>query len=425
LSRVCSKIILNHGRKDSWTRGRLTYPKVAIKGFREKAEFRKGKAMVKLKDIAEKCNTSAATVSKALHDSDELSPETISRIKKIAAQMGYVPNAYAQALKMKRSYSIGVIYYDATYGGLKHEFFSSILNALKVEAESHGYNITFLSKSKQSPMTYLQMACYRNMDAYAQALKMKRSYSIGVIYYDATYGGLKHEFFSSILNALKVEAESHGYNITFLSKSKQSPMTYLQMACYRNMDGVIVVSENFDNPEIIELANSSLPVVTIDYIFNSCSSVLSDNTEGTRKLVEYVTKLGHRKIAYLYGDDTDVTHKRLAGFYTGMKEKDLMVHPSWVLQAQYHSPSKTGRLVKTIMSQSGEKPTCILCPDDISLLGALTALTDLGYNVPNDLSVVGYDGIELSRIYRPVFTTYVQNSDALRHRSCQSPHQPH
>jgi LacI family transcriptional regulator len=341
LSRVCSKIILNHGRKDSWTRGRLTYPKVAIKGFREKAEFRKGKAMVKLKDIAEKCNTSAATVSKALHDSDELSPETISRIKKIAAQMGYVPNAYAQALKMKRSYSIGVIYYDATYGGLKHEFFSSILNALKVEAESHGYNITFLSKSKQSPMTYLQMACYRNMD------------------------------------------------------------------------GVIVVSENFDNPEIIELANSSLPVVTIDYIFNSCSSVLSDNTEGTRKLVEYVTKLGHRKIAYLYGDDTDVTHKRLAGFYTGMKEKDLTVHPSWILQAQYHSPSKTGRLVKTIMSQSGEKPTCILCPDDISLLGALTALTDLGYNVPNDISVVGYDGIDLSRIYRPVFTTYVQNSDAL------------
>jgi DNA-binding LacI/PurR family transcriptional regulator len=58
-------------------------------------------------------------------------------------------------------------------------------------------------------------------------------------------------------------------------------------------------------------------------------------------------------------------------------------------------------------------------------LGALTALTDLGYNVPNDLSVVGYDGIDLSRIYRPVFTTYVQNSDALRHRSCQSPDQPH
>ena len=65
--------------------------------------------MVKIKDIAKKCNTSIATVSKALHNSTELSQETIKRIQQVAKEMGYVPNAYAQALKLKRSFSIGVI----------------------------------------------------------------------------------------------------------------------------------------------------------------------------------------------------------------------------------------------------------------------------------------------------------------------------
>ncbi|MDY4188441.1 MAG: LacI family DNA-binding transcriptional regulator, partial [Candidatus Enterosoma sp.] len=104
--------------------------------------------MVKIKDIAKKCNTSIATVSKALHNSTELSQETIKRIQQVAKEMGYVPNAYAQALKLKRSFSIGVIFNIPEMGvGLKHEYFSSILNSLKVEAESKGYAITFLSKN--------------------------------------------------------------------------------------------------------------------------------------------------------------------------------------------------------------------------------------------------------------------------------------
>ena len=121
--------------------------------------------MVKLKDIAKECHTSAATVSKALHDSRELSKETTARIKKVAARMGYVPNVYAQALKMKRSYSIGVIFNDKTKdGGLKHEYFSSVLEAVKSEAESHGYAITFLSPDPSHKMSYLQIAKFRNTD---------------------------------------------------------------------------------------------------------------------------------------------------------------------------------------------------------------------------------------------------------------------
>ncbi len=296
--------------------------------------------MVKIKDIAEKCSTSIATVSKALHDSSELSPETIKRIKAEAERMGYVPNANARALKMKKSYSIGVIFSDPTAGGLRHEYFSAILDSLKVEAESLGYYITFLSKTKNNNMTYLQLANYHSMD------------------------------------------------------------------------GVIVVSEDFKNPEVIELANSSLPTVTIDYIYNSATAIMSDNTDGTEKLVKYVASLGHKKIAYIHGENTDVTRKRLAGFYKGMEDMGLQVNSNYLIAAQFHDPKASGRATKALLATS-DLPSVIFYPDDISLLGGITALAQMGYRVPEDISVVGYDGVEISTLYRPSFTTYVQNSDAL------------
>lgn len=297
--------------------------------------------MVKLKDIAKECHTSAATVSKALHDSRELSKETTARIKKVAARMGYVPNVYAQALKMKRSYSIGVIFNDKTKDG-----------------------------------------------------------------------GLKHEYFSSVLEAVKSEAESHGYAITFLSPDPSHKMTYLQIAKFRNTDGVVIVSEKFTDPEIVELVASSLPVVTIDYSFSSATSIMSDNVEGYIKLVNYVASLGYKKIAFIHGEKTDVTQKRLSGFYEGMKECGLTVNKDYILEAVYHDPKSTGRATKKLMALS-DRPDVIFYPDDISLLGGLTALGQMGIKVPEDIGVVGYDGANISRVFRPQMTTYCQNSEAL------------
>jgi len=296
--------------------------------------------MVKLKDIATACDTSIATVSKALHDSPELSESTKSKIKKTAMKMGYVPNAYAQALKNKKTYSIGVIFYDPTHGGLRHEYFSGILNAVKVRAEEKGY-----------------MLC-------------------------------------------------------FISQIPGNPMSYLQLAKFRNVDGIIIVSEDFHSPQIIELVNSSIPTVTIDYIFNSASAVVSDNTEGVQKVLDYVYSLGHRKIGFIHGELTDVTARRLAGFHIEMKKLGLVENKDWIVQGRYHDPKACGRATQKILS-SPDKPTCILTSDDVAMMGAMTAVTEKGFRVPEDISLVGYDGTEISRISRPSYTTYVQNSDAL------------
>ena len=82
-------------------------------------------------------------VSKALNHHSDISEETRKRIQKAADEMGYYPNSAARALKTHRSYNIGVLLNDKANSGLTHEYFSAVLQGVKVEAESCGYDITF------------------------------------------------------------------------------------------------------------------------------------------------------------------------------------------------------------------------------------------------------------------------------------------
>lgn len=98
--------------------------------------------MVSLKTIAERCGVSTATVSKALNDHKDISEETKNRVKQTAEALGYFPNAAARALKTNRSYNIGVLFEEEAGRGLTHEYFSGVLNGLKIQAEKLGYDIT-------------------------------------------------------------------------------------------------------------------------------------------------------------------------------------------------------------------------------------------------------------------------------------------
>ena len=94
--------------------------------------------MVSMKDIAQRCGVSVATVSKALNGQPDISEETRSRIEDAAREMGYMTNAAARALKTNRTYNLGVLFVDERRSGLAHEYFSSMLESFKVEAEAQG-----------------------------------------------------------------------------------------------------------------------------------------------------------------------------------------------------------------------------------------------------------------------------------------------
>lgn len=297
--------------------------------------------MVSLKDIAQRCGVSSATVSKSLNGHSDISETTRERICQIAAEMGYMPNASARALKTNRTYNFGVLFVDETMSGLSHEYFSAVLNSFKVEAEARGYDITFINHN---------------------------------------IGG--------------------------------RPTSYLEHCRYRGVDGVVIASVNFTDPQVIELIASDLPVVTIDHVFNNRSAILSDNVRGMKALVEYVYSMGHRRIAFIHGERTSVTENRLTSFYKTCYDLGLEVPDAYVREGIYHHPKACADITRQLL-ELPERPTCIFFPDDYSYLGGYNAILESGLSIPEDISTVGYDGIYLSRVFEPQLTTYCQNTNAL------------
>lgn len=297
--------------------------------------------MVSMKEIAQRCGVSIATVSKALNGQPDIGEETRERICRLADELGYMTNSAARALKTNRTYNIGILFVDEQSSGLAHEYFSAVLDSLKVEAEAHGYDVTFINKNIGRRQT-----------------------------------------------------------------------TYLQHCLYRGVDGVIVASVDFNDPQVLELVSSDIPVVTIDHIFNNRLAVVSDNVNGVSELVRYAYSMGHRRIAYIHGEHTAVTENRLTGFYRACDALGLEIPQSYIRESRYHDAEGCARVTRELMTLP-ERPTCILFPDDFSYIGGMNAINEMGLRIPDDVSAIGYDGISLADIVSPKLTTYCQNTAEL------------
>ena len=299
--------------------------------------------MVSLKDIANICGVSVATVSKALNGQPDISEETRKRISDMASELGYLANSAARALKTNKTYNLGVLFVDEGSRGLTHEFFAAVLESFKTTAEKNGYDITFIS------------------------------------------------------------------NCTFDSHT----MSYLQHCRYRGVDGVFIVCGDFSSPQITELLYSDLPIVVLANTIQGTPSVLSDNREGTAALVRYAYSMGHRRIAFVHGESSVyVTRVRLDGFRSAVRELGLEVSDELILPSCYYQADLCAENMKKLLARK-DRPTCVLLPDDFSAMGALTAIHEAGLRIPDDISIMGYDGIVLSEVTNPKITTYRQNSEAL------------
>ena len=254
----------------------------------------------------------------------------------------------------------------------------------------------------------------------AQALKTNRTYNIGVLFVDEAMSGLTHDFFSYVLDSFKRTAEEHGYDITFIncSKNGKNRMSYLEHAKHRGFDGVVIACIDFGDPEVIELIQSDVPVVTIDHLFNNRIAVMSDNVNGMRQLFTFIYKMGHRKIAYIHGEDSAVTQSRVSSFYKTSKEFGVEIPDEYVRQAAYRNTKEAyDRTVELL--DLPDPPTCILYPDDFASFGGINAIQERGLRIPDDISVAGYDGIRVARHIEPKLTTLKQDTERIGYEAAE------
>ncbi len=148
-----------------------------------------------------------------------------------------------------------------------------------------------------------------------------------------------------MLDSFKVEAERRGYDITFISNNLgQYTMSYLEHCRSRACDGVVIACVNFNDPAVVELVRSEIPVVTIDHVFNEKTAILSNNVQAVKDIVTYIYQQGHRKIAFIHGEDTSVTQKRGRRLFTATcQELGINVPEAYVRSALYHDPLQVQR----------------------------------------------------------------------------------
>lgn len=294
--------------------------------------------MISMKDVANRCGVSVSTVSKALNGRGDVGEATKEQILDAARELGYMANSAARALKTNRTYCIGVLFSDLSNSGFMHEYFASMLNYFRMEAERRGYDITFISDNMGPTNT-----------------------------------------------------------------------SYLQHARARGLDGVAIICADFLDPMIQELACSDLPIISLDHAFNNRSAVLSDNMRGMESLVRYAYGKGHRRIAYIHGNETAVTENRLTGFYRACEALGLTVPDEYVAECEYHEPVSCHEATKRLLALP-ERPTCILFSDDYAYIGGSNAIYEAGLRVPEDISTAGYDGIHMAMMVSPKLTTWQQNT---------------
>ncbi|MCR4743175.1 MAG: LacI family transcriptional regulator [Treponema sp.] len=283
--------------------------------------------------------------------------------------------------------------------------FSTVSKALKGSNEISSETIKFV-QAKAAEMGY-----HPNMAA--RTLRTNRTYNIGVIFEDKTGSGFQHQYFAKIISGLQDVLQKSGYEITFTTHTYDKDFDYYNHARSRNFDGVAILSTDFRRKSIETLVKSEIPTVTLDYFYDdSHTAVISDNRSGIEELMEYVISRGHKKIAMIHGEDTLVTRERIETFRAVCKKHNIEIPDSYFAEGLYHDPL-TSSEATTVLLDLPNPPTCILYPDDYSVLGGLREINRRKLIPGKDISITGYDGIMLTSMLNPPLTTYEQNGQEI------------
>ncbi|KFX30405.1 LacI family DNA-binding transcriptional regulator [Ralstonia solanacearum] len=243
--------------------------------------------------------------------------------------------------------------------------------------------------------------------AVARSLKHRTTRTIGVLVPTAT-----NPYFAELARGIEDVCAAAGYSV-ILCNSDDDPRKqrdYLRVLMEKRVDGLIVSSAGPDTALIDALSESALPVVMVDRPTEGilADQVQIDHEEGAYLATRHLVELGHRRIACISGPSTlSVTAGRLAGFHRALREAGVPEQSARVSEGDFTSPG--GYRAARELLTTGERPTAIFASNDLMGIGALRAAAELGITVPRELSIIGFDDIELSRYVYPALSTVGQS----------------
>ena len=248
----------------------------------------------------------------------------------------------------------------------------------------------------------------------ARSLISKKSYTLGIIYEETTGVGFQHPLFSTILKSFKDEVEKEGYDLLFISKNiMKGNDSYLQHTKRKQVEGVLVLCAEYDSEKMREMYQSNIPQVVVDFDYEDVLTVTSDNYSGVEKAIDYLYSLGHRKIAHICGGrKTYVGGQRIEQYEKSLKKLNLQFREDYVVEGPEFSREQGYRAMEKLISLD-DRPTAVFCSSDMLAIGAIKAINDANLSVPEDFSIVGFDGTELGQLITPRLTSVKQDANQM------------
>lgn len=237
----------------------------------------------------------------------------------------------------------------------------------------------------------------------ARALSRNRSDTVGVVIND-----LSNPWFVDLLAGLSTTLHSSGLSplLTDRATDHRIGVSSIAKLLGQDVDALVIVGTMPDDEEI-QHAVGRLPIVlagTRDPKLPGADIVVNDDEAGARIATEHLLSLGHTRIGHLSGPD-EIGALRLQGFRTAMQAAGL---DGDAYQEHAGTSEEGGYAVARRLLSRPERPTALLAFNDMAAIGALSAADDLGLQVPEDLSIVGYDNTYVARI-RHISLTSVDN----------------
>jgi LacI family transcriptional regulator len=253
--------------------------------------------------------------------------------------------------------------------------------------------------------------------AVARSLRGQKTHMIGLILPDNT-----NPFFAEVARGVEDTCFNAGYSVILCNSDNniEKEVSYLRLLENKGIDGIAFVSIGQDHEAVEMLAKQKHPHVLIDRFipdFN-IDSVLVDNRGGARLAIESLVKLGHKRIGFISGPaDLISSQERERGFRETMDSSNLIIQQSDVSEGDFGL--RSGETAGQALLDRRKHPTAIFVANDMMAIGVLNTARRLGLNVPEDLSIIGFDDISLAACTAPGLTTVAQPKYRMGQRTAE------
>ena len=216
---------------------------------------------------------------------------------------------------------------------------------------------------------------------------------------------MRGEYYNILADAIYQRCKKYGYELNiFVSEKSETMMANI---LGRRIDGAVILNQHIGERETALITETQTPVIFIDRELagERIASVVFDSYHEGELVAEYLVQLGHRTFAYMDGPDDNYDNiQRLKGFQDWLRSKGIILKEDYIIGGKFDQETAY-QSMKQFVDSGRPLPDAVFAANDVSAIGTIEALGDAGIGVPEQVSVVGCDDIEIAHLVTPSITT--------------------